>query len=369
MKYTIDSHFTVIPAIGLEGFRSLKSDWDRLALNNGSYFPFLCYDWYANWLNHFPDTDLFIPVLYRDGSLVALMPLMKTVVRKKGLRFNVFEFIGNAYFQARAILFDTMAANERTFYVEILLQYFMKHAPRWDYLDLYGLQTENGNIDQIVNAATRCGLTQKVELAYDNLYQDLIAVSAGEYISGRPKILGNNIQRHLRKMQRDGMYEFRLITDSHDIDTVMDTYYALYTKSWQRSEDLGPTFHRDLAKLAAEKGWLRLGFILFNGTPVACQLWFQFKDTSYMLKSFFDENFKRYSPGTVLTANMFRTVIDIDRVSCVNFLQGDDSYKRDWVNIKRSRQKLIIYNTSMKSLLFSRLINVKKILKQIKSGK
>lgn len=362
MKYTIDSHFTVIPAIGLDGFRSLKGDWDRLAINNGSYFPFLCYDWYANWLNHFPNTHLFIPVLYRDESIVAIMPLAKKTVRKKGLLFDVFEFIGNAYFQARAILFGTMDTNERTLCVEKLLQYFMKHVPHWDYLDLYGVQTENGNLDQISNASFICGLTNQIELVYANIHQDLIAVSVGEYISGRPKILCNNIQRHLRKMQRDGMCEFRLISDGHDIDAVMDTYYALYAKSWQRSEDLGPTFHRDLAKLAAERGWLRLGFIFFNGAPVACQLWFQFEDTAYMLKSFFDESFKRYSPGTVLTADMLRTVINDGRVRSVDFLQGDEAYKSDWLDGIRARKRLIIFNRSLKALLLSMLSKFKELL-------
>lgn len=348
MKYTIDSHFSVLPAIGMAGFRSLEKEWDRLAMNNRSYFPFLCFDWYDTWLRHFPDTDVHIPVLYRDDKIVAIMPMMRSVVRKKVLSFTVFEFIGNAYSQARAILCDSVDAAERTRFANKLLHYFVKHVPGWDYLDLYGLQSENGNLEQIAAAAAGCGLKHRIEHVYYNRYQDDIAVSAAEYLAGRPNIVSKNSRYYLRRMQKEGTLEFRLVTHEPDMDAVMDEYYELYAKSWKKSEDLGPGFHRDLAKFAAEKGWLRLGFLVLNGTPIVCHLWLQFQEAAYWTKSCYDESFKRFSPGTVLTSDMFRTLIDQDRVSSVDMLQGDQPYKRDWVDGIRSRKQLLVFNNTMK---------------------
>jgi len=353
MKYTIDSHFNVIPAIGMDGFRSLKSDWDRLAMNNGSYFPFLCHDWYEIWLRHFPDTDLFIPVLYRDDAIVAIMPLMRQIVTKKGIRLKTFEFIGNAYAQARTILFDSVDATERTQFAEKLFQYFMKSGLDWDYLDLYGLQTENGNSEQIANAATRCKFKYRVEHAYLNRFQDGISVSAEEYLSGRTKVVSKNAPYYLRRLQKEGGVEFRVVTDDSDMDAVMDSYYKLYAKSWKKSEGLSPTYHRDLAKLAAAKGWLRLGFLDFNGSPVVCHFWLQFKDTAIWVKSCYDASFKRYSPGTILTYEMFRILIDQYRVNSVDLLQGDQEYKRDWVDGIRNRERLLVFSNTFKGRVAS----------------
>jgi len=353
MNLYIDHTFTVMPAIGIEGFQSLKADWDRLAMNNRSYFPFLCHDWYDTWLRNFQAAELYIPVLYREGVIVAIMPLMKKTVSKKGLRFKVFEFIGNAYSQARAVLCDATDAAERTLFTEKLLHYLSQYTPNWDYLDLYGLQTENGNLDQIVNAAEGCRLAYSMDRAYENLYQDLPSVSAEEYLCGRPRIVHRNVNYNLRRMQREGTLEFRTVADAADMDSVMDSYYELYARSWKKSEELGPAFHRHLAKFAAVHGWLRLGFMIFNNVPIACQLWLVFQGTAYILKVFYDEGCKRYSPGTVLTDYMFRMVIDRDQVASVDFLQGDEAYKRDWVDGVRSRKRILVFNNTIKGRAIS----------------
>ncbi|MDD2852262.1 MAG: GNAT family N-acetyltransferase [Desulfuromonadaceae bacterium] len=336
MKYTIDSHFTVIPAIGVEGFRSLKDDWDRLAMNNGSYFPFLSFDWFVTWLKHFPDTQLFIPVLYRNGAVAAIMPMERKTVNKRGIPLQVYAFAGNAYTQARAIIHDSTDPEERILQAEWLLSYFTKHAPDWDFLDLYGLQPENGNSEQIMEAARRCGLRYRRRVAYENCYQDGITLTADDYLKARPATVRKNAPYYRRKMQREGTLEFRLVKNDNNLDTIMDSYYQLYAKSWKKSEYLGPTFHRDLVRMAAAKGWLRLGFLDFNAEPIACQLWFVHDEAASVLKLFYDEKYKQYSPGTVLSESMLRTIMEQDKIRTLDYLQGADSYKFDWVDSLRT---------------------------------
>jgi CelD/BcsL family acetyltransferase involved in cellulose biosynthesis len=345
--------FSVLPAVGIDGFRSLKNEWDRLAMNNLGYFPFLCYDWHEMWLRHFQQTDLFIPVLYKDGAIAAIMPLVRRLVVKRGVKFSKLEFIGNSYSQARSVLCYSSNSVDRTEITEKLINYLLRHAQNWDYLDLYGLQIENGNFAQTLNAAVASGVRHHVEDAYANLFQDGITTLAEEFLAGRPKIIQKNVRYNQRRMQREGGLEFRLISYSPAMDAVMDEYYALYAKSWKKSEELGPDFHRDLAKYAAKSGWLRIGFLDFNGTPIACQFWLVCGDTAYILKVFYDENYKRYSPGTVLTAYMFNSCIDNDRVSCVDFLQGDEAYKRDWVDRSRPRKSIKVFNRTIKGRLMS----------------
>ena len=62
-----------------------------------------------------------------------------------------------------------------------------------------------------------------------------------------------------------------------------------------------------------------------------------------MYKLAYDEAFKGYSPGTVLTARLMQHVIEHDKVA-VDYLIGDDAYKTSWMSHRRERWGLVAYN-------------------------
>ena len=49
--------------------------------------------------------------------------------------------------------------------------------------------------------------------------------------------------------------------------------------------------------------------------------------------------------GSILTAHLFAHVIDNDRVSEVDFLNGDERYKQDWMSDRREYWGIVAYNT------------------------
>jgi len=64
--------------------------------------------------------------------------------------------------------------------------------------------------------------------------------------------------------------------------------------------------------------------------------------TAFIHKLAHRESAKALSPGSVLSAALFRHVIDEDRVATIDFGTGDDPYKRDWMEEVRSRWRLEI---------------------------
>jgi CelD/BcsL family acetyltransferase involved in cellulose biosynthesis len=363
-RFRLSDRFSV-ETYGVDELQTLQEMWDRCAANNGSYLPFLCFDWFEIWLRHFPETKLHVAVLFEHGDVAAIMPMMRKTVNKKGLSFEGVAFAGNAYSQARAILHNTIDPDARVEQAEWLLRYFKHHAPRWDLLDMYGLQSENGNCDQIVHAASRIGLRCCKTTAYVNCFQDNFVLSAEEYLATRPTRVRKNAPYYRRKMQREGDLQFRLITTAEGLDPIMDSYYRLYAKSWKCSEDLGPNFHRDLVKMAAKNGWLRLGFLDFNSSPIACQLWLVQGGTAYIVKVFYDEGNKRYSPGTVLSDFMIKTILNQDNISCIDYLQGEEGYKKDFVDNERKRYQILLFNNNAKGILLSLYYKIKLYLIKI----
>ncbi len=122
-------------------------------------------------------------------------------------------------------------------------------------------------------------------------------------------------------------------------------YEAIYAESWKPGEG-SPEFLRAFAEAEGAAGRLRLGLALAEGQPVAAQLWTVEHGTAYIHKLAHTEAAKQLSPGTTLTAALFKHVIDSDRVELVDFGTGDDGYKRDWMEQLRPRFRLDCYRAA-----------------------
>lgn len=99
-----------------------------------------------------------------------------------------------------------------------------------------------------------------------------------------------------------------------------------------------------LINLCATKGWLRLGIAYYKEEPIAAQLWIVNHGRAAIYKLAYDEKFANLSPGTILTAHLMQYVMDKDKVYEIDYLTGDDAYKKDWMSHRRERFGLVAYN-------------------------
>ena len=95
---------------------------------------------------------------------------------------------------------------------------------------------------------------------------------------------------------------------------------------------------------ASKSGWLRLGIAWLDRKPIAAQVWIVANGKADIYKVAYDEAFKDYSPGTVLTARLLQHVIERDGVHEVDYLIGDDPYKKTWMSDRRERWGVVAYN-------------------------
>ena len=59
-------------------------------------------------------------------------------------------------------------------------------------------------------------------------------------------------------------------------------------------------FYRDVARWAAGRGWLRLGFLRLDGRALAFDFCLEHAGTHYLLKTGFDPAFRAYGPGMLM---------------------------------------------------------------------
>jgi len=163
------------------------------------------------------------------------------------------------------------------------------------------------------------------------------------YLASRASRVRNTVKRRSRRFAAEARGTMRMVLDGAELETAIDEFTAIYNNSWKRREPY-PDFIPELLRLSARRGWLRLGIAYYDERPVAAQAWLVDATTAYIFKLAYDQDFAELSPGTVLTAYMMEYAIDVDRVSRIDYLSGDDRYKRDWMSERQERRGIAAYN-------------------------
>lgn len=162
--------------------------------------------------------------------------------------------------------------------------------------------------------------------------------SFSDYMAARPAKVRNTIARKRRKLEREQDYSITLYT-THNIEQGFADYQTIYSASWKANEVFEP-FVKGLAMRLAESGELRLAVLYINNQPAAAQFWFVTHGKASIFKLAYDEQWKQYSPGSILIAYLMEQVIDIDQVEEIDFLTGNDAYKQEWMSERRQRWRL-----------------------------
>jgi hypothetical protein len=159
------------------------------------------------------------------------------------------------------------------------------------------------------------------------------------YWAGRPGELRNTVARKAKK----NIVSIKIF-DTFDAQA-WDAYEDIYANSWKTAEGV-PEFLRALAQAKGAAGRLRLGMAYIEGRPVAAQFWTVDTKSAYIHKLAHVEDTDKASPGTLLSAALFRHVIDIDRVQTIDFGTGDDAYKPAWMENRETLSRLVLLNPS-----------------------
>jgi CelD/BcsL family acetyltransferase involved in cellulose biosynthesis len=149
-------------------------------------------------------------------------------------------------------------------------------------------------------------------------------MSFDDYWAGRPSRLRNTAKRRAKAAELE-----IVIHDTYDSQAWQD-YERVYEASWKPAEG-SPALMRALAEQEGAAGTLRLGLAYREGRPIASQFWLVENGTATIHKLAYAEDARHLSPGTLLSVEMFRRALDVDKVDAVDFGIGSDAYKAEWM--------------------------------------
>lgn len=162
------------------------------------------------------------------------------------------------------------------------------------------------------------------------------------YLEKRDGTLRSTLKRMGKAFAAAGG-RLELVAGGAALEEGIRAYEQVYAASWKPAEPY-PQFVAGLARSCAGRGWLRLGIARLGATPVAAQIWIVAHGKASIYKLAYHQAYMKYSPGTLLTAFLMRHAFEADGVAEVDYLIGDDPYKRSWMSHRRERWGIVAYN-------------------------
>jgi CelD/BcsL family acetyltransferase involved in cellulose biosynthesis len=204
-------------------------------------------------------------------------------------------------------------------------------------LTLSPVPNGDGTADLIASAFRKAGWIVTLTAKTGNWTADVSDKTFESFWAGRPGQVRSTLDRKSKK--------FAITTKIHTkyTDAAWEDYEEVYAGSWKGDEG-SPEFIRDMIRTEGKAGTLRLGIASFEGRAIAAQLWTVENGTAIIHKLAYREDAKEMSPGTILSAAMFRNAIDSDHVNLIDYGTGDDGYKADWMDGRNALFTISMHN-------------------------
>lgn len=292
--------------------------------------------WLRNLVNTvFPGHDgVRFYVLRREGRPMAVLPVLAT---KVGLGWQV-QSLSNYYTSRYA---PVMAPEFKDHDLALLIKAVLKaHAPVVS-LRFTPMDPDSRAYGALQTALRANGFIPFKFFCFGNWYLR-VSCDWSNYLKERSGVLRSTIKRMSKKLWADGG-TMELIKGGAGLAQGIAAYEQIYASSWKKSEPYA-SFIPGLMQMCSEQGVLRLGLAKIHDKPIAAQLWMVAHGKASIFKLAYDEEYKAYAPGTLISAMLMHHVLENDQVTEVDYLTGDDPYKKTWMSHRRERWGIIAYN-------------------------
>jgi len=315
-----------------EDVLSLFADAERQSIDLGAA-------WYRNYVGTVAGSEPCVRfhVLRRGGRAVAVLPV---AVRPSRMPWHrKVASLSNFYSALYAPVLD---ASVDAAQLAMLVRAIRKaHAPvaSWQFEPM---DPTSAAYHTLRSALHLGGLRVNESFCFGNWYLP-VDMNWNDYLAARPGEVRSTVRRMQRKLAHEGGH-VEVVRDASDLARGVAAYQHVYSASWKRQEPF-PDFMPGLMETCARRGWLRLGIVWLHGQAIAAQLWIVAYGKAAIYKLAYDAAFKAYSPGTVLTAHLMQEVLGDEQVREIDYLMGDDPYKKHWMTHRRERWRIVAYDS------------------------
>jgi CelD/BcsL family acetyltransferase involved in cellulose biosynthesis len=319
---------------GAAAFAALRDEWDDLAERQAPS-PYTTYAWFRAFLEAFGGLDdVVCPAVHAtNGALRAVACL--TADRFGGLRSATNDHSGD---------WDVVAVDDAA--REELLRGLAALRPR--HLLLEHLVAGRPSAELAPRVLREAGYRLARGPGNRSPYLRLPG-SYEELLRSHSANMRSQVARRGRQLERTGELELRTITGGPGLDAALDELFRVEASGWKAREGTAiltapgaEQAYRAFAHAAAARGWLRVYLLAVGGRVVAGDLGCAINGTGFLIKTGFDEDLGKLSPGLVLRGRVLAASIE-EGLEAYDFLGPDDAYKLRWTSVVRPRVTLRAY--------------------------
>jgi CelD/BcsL family acetyltransferase involved in cellulose biosynthesis len=304
-------------------FAAVRDEWDELAGAVDAQ-PFLRAGWFAAWWRAFGCGSLDIVALRRGGRLAAVLPLNRRrgIVRSLS-NWHQPEFGAVAQDSAaRWALADGLLRTSRSPLV----------------LRLVDGHSEDAEALRAAGRPAPARLQTRVQLQAPFL--DIDGDWDG-YCKRLDKKFYAELRRRRRRLAEHGEVTARVEDRWDRLEDDLAVGFELEASGWKgqagsaiTSDPAMERYYTDVARWAADHGWLRMAWLDVGGTPIAWTLMLEHAGVLYALKGGYAASHRAFGPGQLLILEVVSHCF-ARGLRRLDFLGSASPYKRVWTETGR----------------------------------
>jgi hypothetical protein len=325
---------------------ALEHDWNRLRPN-----PFCSWDWLEAWWRHYRRVNgwqrgaaqlLTLCVYDEDGLLAAVAPWY---LKRSAAQGRVVRFLGRGEVWSDHLTIPCRAGMEGAV-AEALARWLSlpcresgvgtaETVPRWDLLDLSGIDPTDTLITALVEHLAARGCLVRPELE-EHCWQIALPDCWEDYL----QLLSKSHRKQLRQMERRYFDTGYAVLHTVENEAEFQQAWPILTRLHQkRLQSLGKrgcfaspafaAFHQEVALRMLRRHGLHLHWLEFGGRPIAADYHLAADGVIYAYQGGIDPAALGYEPGRLITMAVLRRAIH-QGYRAFDFLRGDEPYKAHW---------------------------------------
>lgn len=325
----------------LDALERLRPEWSELWERCPAATPFQSPEWLLSWWRCFSPGDLLVlEVRESSGRLIGLAPLF---IQPAGEVLRHVSFVGSGISDYLDILAEPDLASV---VAREVVMHLARHPLEWERCDLGNLCTDSPLLvvpkpDELrteIYAGETCSFVPLPE-------------SVDEYVGTLPWHLRRDLRSGWNRLARSGEGRFEEAGRS-SLKEALEAFFRLHRARWRDrglpgvvADEAMRIFHREVAAGMLARAHLRLYTLSLDQEIVAVVYGFARAQRLYFYLSGFDPRVKRLSPGSLLLHQVIQRSIAAG-LKELDFLRGNEPYKREWGARERLTWRLVLLNRS-----------------------
>lgn len=307
-------------------FDELQPEWNELLYRSSSDLIFLTWEWQSTWWKAYRAGQLWVITCRDDaGMLVGIGSWFiqsangERVVRTIGC-VDVTDYVD--------IITDPDSVDEVTAAFAVFLK---ENRDAYDRVNLCNIQEASPTLARFPAHLEANGFN--VELEFQEVCPVIVLPETWDaYLEQLDKKQRHELRRKIRRAESEARVEWYVVGAAHDIDAEVQKFLTLMRASHPEKAKFldDPNNHRfftTIVPIVYRCGWLKMSFLVINGTLSAAYCDFDYNGRILVYNSgLLPQENAHLSAGIVLLSYNIRDAINHQR-SVFDFLRGNETYK------------------------------------------